>query len=476
MTQDLYPSLPILLVDDEISILRACEVSLSLQGINHTIRCQDSRKIMEMLQLQDMDLILLDLNMPHISGEELLVEITEKYPDLPVVIITGNDDIDSAISCIKKGAYDYLVKPISRERLLTVITHIIDMRKLQRENAALKDRGFTTQLTNPACFAEIITGHQLMLSTFAYIEAIAPTPQPVLITGETGTGKELIARAIHKASGREGKFVAVNVAGLDDNVFSDTLFGHKKGAFTGADSSRPGLIETAHGGTLFLDEIGDLNATCQVKLLRLLQEHEYLPLGSDTPIRTDTRIVVSTHANLHALREKNLFRSDLFFRLTTHQIQLPTLRQRLEDLPLLIAHFLEKSSQTLGRKKPTPPEELPSLLSTYHFPGNIRELESMIFDAVSRHQSGILSLSVFREYIRNNRNNSHTENRQLTNADSATPFLLSFAGRFPTLKQADRFLMDEAMKCAQGNQSQAAALLGISRPALNKRLKNIARQ
>ncbi|MDH3567306.1 MAG: sigma 54-interacting transcriptional regulator, partial [Desulfobacteraceae bacterium] len=247
-------------------------------------------------------------------------------------------------------------------------------------------------LENPQAFSEIITHNQRMLLVFKYVESIAPSSQPILITGETGVGKELIARSIHTLSKLKGRFVAVNVAGLDDNVFSDTLFGHIKGAFTGAEQDRRGLIERAVGGTLFLDEIGDLNPVSQIKLLRLLQEGEYLPLGQDEAEQTNVRIVASTNENLWSLQRKDKFRKDLNFRLRTHHIHMPHLRERMDDIPLLVRHFLEKSADALKKKVPTPPKELYELLATYSFPGNVRELESMIHDAVSIHSAKILSL------------------------------------------------------------------------------------
>jgi DNA-binding NtrC family response regulator len=307
-----------------------------------------------------------------------------------------------------------------------------------------------------------------MRSIFQYIEAIAASPRPVLITGETGVGKELAAKAVHTLSKRNGAFVPVNVAGLDDHVFADTLFGHKKGAFTDAREARSGLIERAAGGTLFLDEIGDLSTTSQVKLLRLLQEGEFFPLGSDVAKRSDARTVVATNQNLDALLSSGQFRKDLYYRLCDHQIHIPPLHSRREDLPVLVEHFLEKASKTLAKKKPTPPAELITLLSTYHFPGNIRELESMIFDAVSSHQSGMLSMDVFKAHI--------IVKHPIAAADSADPTpekgkSISFSHQLPTLKQIEQLLIDEAMKRSNGNQSIAALSLGITRQALNKRLK-----
>ncbi len=239
-----------------------------------------------------------------------------------------------------------------------------------------------------------------MRSTFKYIESIAVTSQPVLITGKTGVGKELIARTIHRLSGRKGTLAAVNVTGLDDTTFSDTLFDHKRGAFTGADRVRAGLIEKAANGTLFLDETGDLHPTSQVKLLRLLQEREYYPLGADVPRPSNARIVVATNRDLLALQASGTFRADLYYRLLLHRINVPPLRERRDDIPLLVEFFLQRAADELGKTKPTPPPELFILLALYDFPGNIRELQTMIFDAVSRHESWKLSLTGFKEIIR----------------------------------------------------------------------------
>jgi len=307
-----------------------------------------------------------------------------------------------------------------------------------------------------------------MRSIFQYIESISVSPQPILITGETGVGKELVSKAIHRLSQRKGAFVPVNVAGLDDNVFADTLFGHKKGAFTGADQARNGLVEQASGGTLFLDEIGDLSPVSQVKLLRLLQDGEYFPLGSDVGKRSDARVVVATNQNIQALQESGKFRKDLYYRLCCHQIHLPPLRERREDLPVLLDHFIEKASETLGKKKPTPPGELLALLSTYGFPGNVRELQSIILDAVSSHKSGKLSMEGFKSYLRQKQPTLEADPKHLSQGER---FLVSFSEPLPTLKQTEQLLISEAMKRARRNQATAAQLLGITRQALNKRLK-----
>ena len=283
MKQATFPSLPVLLVDDEEQFLLSASFTLSADGINNVMQCQDSRKVISLLSKQDFSVIALDMNMPHISGWELLPMIARDFPDTPVIIITGVSEIETAVECMKSGASDYIVKPVDDARLVTTIRREIEMKEVQSENALLKQYLLSDKLEHPEAFSTIITKSNAMRSIFQYVEAIARTSMPVLITGETGVGKELIARATHDLSGRIGEFVPLNVAGVDDTLFSDTLFGHRRGAFTGADRDRKGLIEQAEAGTLFLDEIGDLSLESQVKLLRLLQEAKYYPIGSDVP-------------------------------------------------------------------------------------------------------------------------------------------------------------------------------------------------
>jgi len=464
----LYPQLPILMVDDEMQTLNSFDFVLRSASMNHTIRCQDSRKVMVIFSSQEIEVVLLDLSMPYLSGEELLSTITKDFPEVPIIVITGSNDVDTAVRCMKSGAFDYMVKPVEKSRLISGVKRAIEIRELQRENKWLRAHVLSDKVEHPDVFSEIITNSPAMKSIFQYIEAISPSPQPVLITGETGVGKELVARAIHRLSHRSGPFVPVNVAGLDDNVFADTLFGHRKGAFTGADQTRGGMVEQASGGTLFLDEIGDLSPASQVKLLRLSQNGEFFPLGSDVARRSDARLLVATNQDLEFLQSSGRFRKDLYYRLCAHHVHLPPLRERREDLPLLIDYFLETASQTLGKKKPTPPRELFILLSTFHFPGNIRELQSIILDAVSSHQSGKLSLEVFKSYIRQKHPAFDVDSKPLPPGED---LLISFSEQLPTFKQAEQSLLIEAMKRAKGNQAIAAQMLGITRQALNKRLK-----
>jgi DNA-binding NtrC family response regulator len=469
MTTTLYPQFPVLMVDDEAQALNSFEMTLRSASMNHILRCQDSRHVMAIFSGQEIEVMMLDLSMPYVSGEELLAMVTKDYPEVPVIVITGSNDVNTAVACMKTGAFDYMVKPVEKSRLISGVKRAIELRELQRENKLLRYHVLSDQLEHPEAFSEIVTNSPMLRSIFQYIESISMSPQPVLITGETGVGKELVAKAIHQLSQRNGAFVPVNVAGLDDNVFADTLFGHRKGAFTGAEQPRSGLVEEASGGTLFLDEIGDLSPASQVKLLRLLQDGEYFPLGSDVGKRSDARVVVATNQDIQALQESGKFRKDLYYRICAHSIHIPPLRDRREDLLILVDHFLEKASKTLCKKKPTPPNELFTLLSTYSFPGNVRELQSMILDAVSGHKSGKLSMDFFKSYIRPKQHSLDVDSRQLLPGENV---LVSFSERLPTLKQVEQFLISEAMKRASGNQSIAAQMLGVTRQALNKRLKH----
>ncbi|KEA62487.1 Sigma-54 dependent DNA-binding response regulator [Marinobacterium lacunae] len=465
MKQNLYPNFGVLLVDDEASFLRTFSLMLESQaGINHLYLCDDSRDAMATIAREPIGLVLLDLTMPHLSGEALLKQIVEEYPDVGVIVVSGLNQLETAVSCIRLGAFDYFIKTTEENRLIDGIRRAISMLEMRRENLEMRRRFMTDTLERPAAFEHIVTADKGMRSVFQYLEAISTSSQPVLITGESGTGKELIAQAIHELSNRPGPMVSVNVAGLDDSIFADTLFGHRRGAFTGADKARAGMIEQAGNGTLFLDEIGDLSPASQVKLLRLLQEAEYYPLGSDRPKRSHARILVATHHDLERKQREGSFRKDLYYRLRTHQVELPPLRQRKEDIGLLLDYFLSEAADELGRPKPTLPGELTVLLMNYAFPGNVRELRALCYDALGQHRGGVLSMEVFKRAV-------------IQSGASAEPSAASLAPVFaeeqplPTLQQAADMLVAEAMRRTRGNQSLASRLLGISQPALSKRLK-----
>ncbi len=457
-----------MLVDDEVAWLNSFSLTLQSAGISNVTTCNDSSKVLDFLAQNPISVLVLDLTMPHMAGDELLPMVVKDFPEVPVIIITGLDQVDTAVNCMKLGAYDFFTKVTEESRLITGVKRAIDLGILRRENSALKVHFFQDTINDPDAFGNIITHNKTMHSIFQYTEAIATTCEPVLITGATGVGKELFASAIHRLSIRKGEFVATNIAGLDDTMLADTLFGHKKGAFSGAEASRKGLIATATDGSLFLDEIGDLSTGAQIKLLRLIQEREYYPLGSDIARSTNARMIFATHQDLDSLQESGTFRQDLFFRLRTHHIHIPPLRDRLDDIPLLLDFFLDQAATKLGKKKPAYPNELPILLATYHYPGNIRELQSMIFDALSKHRMKTLSMDVFKKYIMERR--TRTGNEKLMEPENGDT-VYSVLKQLPTLKESGQILVREALNRAQGNQAIAAQMLGITRQALNWRLK-----
>ena len=459
-------ALPVLVVDDEAYALKGYELQLLGEGIENIICCQSGEEAQDILASQRVSLVLLDLRMPGISGEDLLSRVVARYPEIPVVVITGIDDAATAVRCMKAGAFDYIVKPVEQTRLITIVGKALEFNELRCENILLKESILGGNLQHPETFAAIITKNGKMQAIFKYIESISLTSKPVLITGETGVGKELVARAIHNLSGRQGNLVAVNLAGLDDNLFADTLFGHTRGAFTGADRARPGLIEKAADGTLFLDEIGDLSPASQVKLLRLVQEREYFTLGSDNVKKSNTRLIVATNRDFARLRDKEKFRSDLYYRLLHHRIEVPPLRQRREDIPLLANYFIKQAASELGKAEPAAPLELFNLLSVYDFPGNIRELKSLIYDVVSCHHKGKLSLESFKRVI----GNHHAAGIHKPKTRGIHSLYASLEN-LPSLKESEDLLIEEALKRANGNQSLTALMLGISRQTLHRRAR-----
>ncbi|MFO7766046.1 MAG: sigma-54 dependent transcriptional regulator [Pelovirga sp.] len=467
----LYPDLPILMVDDEPAWLHSMALSLKVSaGINHVIRCSDSRKVLDLLQQNACSLVLLDLNMPYIDGETLLAQVKEHYPDIPVIIISGMNQIETAIRCVRAGAEDFYIKTDERERVVSGILRTLKQSEVRRQNRELAEQLLRREDSEHPAFASIHTRSSKMRGIFSYIRAIARGYEPVLIIGESGTGKELIARALHQIRCPDKPWIAVNAAGLDDMVFSDTLFGHVKGAFTGADQPRKGMIEEAADGILFLDEIGDLAPASQVKLLRLLQEGEYYPLGSDKQRRVRARFLFATNQNLKEKVDQGAFRKDLYYRLCAHLIEIPPLRERREDLPLLLDALVTEAAQSFSSPKPEIDNDLIDLLRGYAFPGNIRELRAMVFDAVSLNEADTLSPERFRNVVSVP---CPAPPIAATNSssDNTADTLISFGQELPTIRQATEKLIEEALQRSSGNQSQAAKLLGISPQALSKRLK-----
>lgn len=461
------PSNPILIVDDEKAILNSMEFTFRSNGYTNIKSIQKSKLVIDYVDKNPVEIILLDITMPNISGDKILEKINKDHPEIPVIMITGLNDVKVAVNCMKLGAVDYLLKPVERNRLLSSVKKILELRRLKREYSLLKEHLLNEGLMNPEAFSYIITKNKQMNSIFKYMEAIGKSNEPVLINGETGTGKDLFARALYNLNDYEGKFVTVNVAGLDDNMFTDSLFGHVSGAYTGASTSRGGLVDQAENGVLFLDEIGDLSTMSQVKILRLIQEKEYYQLGADVLRRANCRIIVATNADLLKKMEEGSFRKDLYYRLSVHNIQVPPLRKRKEDIPLLTNFFLQESAKKLNKKTPTPTKELYSLLGTYSFPGNVRELRAMIFNAVSQHKSKVMSLNVISDII--NKNIKDTVSIEINN-DEYLNYFDDF-DNLPSIKDVEEQLIHEAVKRSKGNQSIASKMLGISRQTLNKKLK-----
>jgi len=456
-------SKPMLVVDDEEQFLRSASFTLRSAGCAEVITCQDSRRAVELVADRAPGCVLLDMMMPHVTGRELLATISKEYSAIPVIMLTAVNDVETAVECIREGAYDYLVKPVDKSRLVMSIRKALESTALRDENIRLRESVLEGTLRNPHHFEEIVTANPAMHNAFRYIEAVSRTILPLLVTGDTGCGKELFARAFHRATGRRGEFVAVNAAGLDDTMFSDTLFGHEKGAFTGALTRREGLAARASGGTLFLDEIGDLRPESQVKLLRLIDDRSFYPVGSDRLQTTDVRIVAATNRDLQVQQQTGAFRSDLYYRLKSHHVKLPPLRERSGDVALLVEHFIGQACAEIGCEPPTVPPQLVRQLETYHFPGNVRELRGMVYDAVTRHEKGVLSMALFREHI------GDTVTAASTVVQDAP---VSFGTRIPTLREVDQLLIDEAMRRSGGNQTIASQLLGITRTALNKRINH----
>lgn len=463
--------LPVILVDDEEEVLFSSSVLLKTFGITDVVTMEDGRDLLPFLRRKEAGVVVLDLVMPHVSGVELLMEMTQTHPEVPVVVMTASQEVEMAVTCMKEGAFDYLVKPVEESRYVSSVRRALEVRLLRRQVEALRGCIMGGSVGDREAFAEIVTTSAKMEQIFQYVEALGDSSEPVLIVGETGVGKGLIAKAIHMVGGLPGELVSVNVAGLDDAMFSDTLFGHRRGAYSGAQDAREGLVAQAGDGTLFLDEIGDLRKSSQVKLLRLLQEKNYYPLGSDMPRVSNARVVAATNQDLRKQMEEGRFRQDLFFRLSGHMIEVPPFRERMEDAPLLVARFLEEAAQALDKPVPEPPAELFPLLGNYHFPGNIRELRAMVFDAVTRHKSGpVVGMKSFKQAVRAGRKQTDVKKSEEGMPLDST---VRAAGRFPTLKEAENLLIKEALRQTQGNQGLAALLLGVSRPALNRRIMRL---
>ena len=367
----------VLVVDDEPMVCLA--LTNWLEEENYFAQAvEDGPQAIGAVREENWDIVLLDLRMPGMDGMEVLKQVKEIAPQTVVIMMTAYASIPGAVQAMQEGAYDYIVKPLDVDQLTLMLQRIVEHQQLITENILLRKR-----LTEQYEFEDIIGRSEAMQEVFEMIKAVTDTNATVLITGETGTGKELVARAIHSnSSQRYGPFVATSCGALPETLLESELFGYEKGAFTGADRTKKGRFELAHGGTLFLDEVGDISIKTQIKLLRVLQEKSFSRLGGTEPIKVDVRLVSATNRDLVAAIEDGSFRSDLYYRLNVVTIQLPPLRERKDDVPLLAAHFINKYNVEFNKKFDRVNRKAMDFLMDYHWPGNVRELENVIERAI----------------------------------------------------------------------------------------------
>ncbi|WP_028108244.1 sigma-54-dependent transcriptional regulator [Ferrimonas futtsuensis] len=449
----------LLLVDDEAQWLRTLSMTLTRLVPEATLdTCVDSRQVLNRMELKEYALVLLDLTMPFHSGEQLLEEIRGRFPNTRVIIVTGVNEVETAVRCMKRGAYDYFIKTGNVEDLASTVRRALEVVGLERSYQQIKESFLSRELAQPEAFNHILTCEPAMLDRLRYLEALAISPEPILITGESGCGKDLFAQALHRLIGTETPFVRVNLAGLSLQGFEATLFGQVRGAVEEDEPARAGLVHSAQEGLLYLDEIGDLPLEAQAKLLDLLQYRQYYPIGSDRPFPVRCRVVTSTQHDLLELKKAGRFRNDLLYRLRAHRINLPPLRERPLDLPLLLNHFIEQASEQMQRPAPLLPADLAARLAGYPFPGNLQELKGMVFDAVSRSDDTHLNIAPFVEAMQEHQ------------GDTAPAQLLRFPEQLPSLAEVNRAIIEEAMSRTANNQTAAAKMLGISQSALSRRL------
>ena len=443
----------ILVVDDEESMRQFLEIALSKAGHRITV-AESGRRAIELVDKQAFDLVISDIKMPDMSGVEVLRHVTDTDPRIPVVMITAYASAETAVEALRLGAYDYLTKPFNLEELKVNIENALEKRRLTEEVRHLR-----RELKHKHGLKNLLGNSSVMLKLFEEISSVANTNSTILLTGESGTGKELAARAIHSGSSRaSNSFVSINCGAVPESLLESELFGHLKGSFTSATTNHKGLFEYADGGTVFLDEIGEMSPSMQVKLLRVLQEKRIRRIGSTEEIKIDVRIIAATNMNLEEGIRNKTFREDLYYRLSVIPIQLPPLRERLDDIPLLVSHFVDKARRSAGKNVSKISEEALRLLSCYAWPGNVRELENVIERAVALEPTNVICPERLPEKI------------QMLDAKEAVSEDVESLTAFPNegvdfnarVKNVEKRLLVSAMEHSGGVQTKAAKLLRLN--------------
>lgn len=438
----------ILVIDDEKNIREGLASALEMDGYE-VLMAADGSEGLETALHADVDLVITDLRMPGISGEEVLRRVTSETPGIPVIVLTGHGTVESAVEAMRAGAYDFLTKPLNLDRLSLLVR-----RALQNRELALQNRELAREIEGKKSFEHIIGKSQAMLKVFDVVKRVAPTKASVLITGESGVGKELIANAIHNLSPRKDKpFVKVHCAALAETLLESELFGHEKGSFTGAVARKRGRFELAHQGTIFLDEIGEIDQTVQIKILRVLQDKKFERVGGEETLEVDVRVVTATNRDLEREIAEGRFREDLFYRLNVVRIHVPPLRERKDDLPLMIASFLREFSEENGKKVDGFDPKARSALYAYDWPGNVRQLRNCVESAVVMASGSLITLDDLPPSIR---------------SGDEVPSIRIPVG--VTMDSAEREVILQTLSAQNGNKSKTAEVLGIGRKTLHRKL------
>jgi len=443
----------ILIVDDERLAGEALRKNLQMDGFDADVAASGADAL-DMLGAKAYAVVVTDLRMPEITGLELCEAVRADYPDTDVVILTAYGTIANAVEAVKRGAYDYLTKPVDPEKLATTLRHIFEKHQLRDENRALRE-----QIQAERRSTQLIGSSPKMLAVLEAVRTVAPTEATVLIRGESGTGKELVAAAIHQLSPRAKRpFVKVNCAAIPETLLEDELFGHERGAFTGAHTQRKGRFETAHRGTIFLDEIAEMSPALQAKFLRVIQEREFERVGGSEPILVDVRILASTNRNLEEEVRNGTFREDLYFRINVVPIVVPPLRERPEDILVLANYFLERFQARNRREFTGISLDAQRKLTTYHWPGNVRELENCIERAVVMARGDVIGADDIALYPE-------------VTAGSEEDVAAQLVQEGFSVEDFERKLIVASLRKTGGNQSRAAELLGLSRRTLQYRIE-----